>query len=363
MHDEIPQINARVFFDKDLSTARTIESTGPPVTLKGQVDSKITSLLDALDKKTPFPMVKETRFDIGADGALIGEAARREAVASAMTGASLPPVKTVAQEVQMGSVEKPVGNASISLIIAANPMIESDETLVQRVLQVISLAEKTAEKANLHSLNPHLRFSSADLNVYVLKYGIRGATLYRIRRENDKVITDSLNRKSEKTRADLQSILAGRIDGNPLTGANLQSLISANMINLGDLTSAERDRLKIWKSQKISEGILPERPASTTFGEEYLRILEDPVEEDIRPNHIPSATEMSVAGIVREINENKAAFKLVLTTLPQRGIEYMFTGDLKEKVLMIPTSEPWPPKIKELPKEEKEELEEDLFYE
>lgn len=365
MYDATPSIDSRVIFDRDLSTFHAIESTGPPVSLKSQVDNKISSLLDALDKRTPFPTIRETRFDVGADGALIGGAAKREAVASAMTGTSLPPVRTVAEEVQMGSAEKPMGNASINLIITASPVIEASEALVQRVLQIISLAEKTAGTTNLNSLNPHLRFSNVDLEVYVLKHGIKGTTLYKIRRENDRVVVDSLNRKTEKTPEDFQELLTRRRNGNPLTGANLQSLISADLIRLDGLTTSEKERLRIWKSQRISDGVLPERPASTSFGEEFLRILDDPTEKEMQPNYIPAATEILVAGIAREIQENKAAFKLVLTTLPQRGLEYVFPDDLNENVLLIPTRESWPPVISELPKKEKKEEveEEDLFDE
>lgn len=365
MHDEIPHLNSTVIFNRDLHTARTIETSGLHLSLRDQVNDRIKNLLESLDQKTPFPTISETRLDVGTEGALIGGAARHEAVASAMTGTSLPPVKTVAQEVRTASAEKPIGKATINLVITASPTIELNEALLQRMLQIILLSDKTAEKANLHALNPHLRFSNTDFRVYVLKQGMSGTTLYRIRRENNQIVVDSLNKDSEKSQSDLTGLMDSRKQKKSLTGAQLESLLSANMVSLGDLTQKERERLKIWKTERIKNGIIPERQVtSSSFAEEYVRILEEPEEENMKPNYIPAATEILVAGIVKEIQDEKSDFKLVITDLPIRGLEHIIPDELNDNVIVIPSrGSSWPPQITSLPKKEKAEIEEDLFDE
>lgn len=312
------QVDTSFFLAKDLSAQRNIEINGPDKGLEDLIRRRFTQTLENLDRVTEPYITSIARLDAAPEGALIGAAAKREAVASAMTGLSMPPVKTAHHEVEMVDPEKPVGKAIVNLILDATPIIEANAAQVERYLHLIAACEKTSSVAILNMLNPHLRFDDTELNIYVMKATSRGQTLYKLRKESGRVLIEPLHPVTEawKEPTNSEELLERRKLSGPLSGGELIYLKTRGLLSSDELTPEEKSRIEIWEGQRRGDK-LPPRSGSESFGEEYLRILENPQLQDFPTNYLPVGAELILGGVLREIRERQdAKFNVTVTSIP-----------------------------------------------
>lgn len=166
-------------YRSDMQIVRNIRANGPDRLLRQDIFGFVAPELEKLDATISYPAVRDLKPVVGVVGLAQGDA-RRELAKSALSDAAPPPVRLSHEEVMHVTAEKPVEMATINLLISADPTIASSQELLSRALSLLSIAESLADPLTLKSLNDHLRFKQGKLNVYVMKYGLKGLHMHKL---------------------------------------------------------------------------------------------------------------------------------------------------------------------------------------